>query len=146
MARKVGYWLSHTDAISVEEDHAATVLAEPARFGLDREEVLSVYRRHDESPGSEGFARDEVIRMAAKNGWLRLRIQNSNGRYIVVQGYEPEKHMDRVTSFLCDLVHRDLIAVDETIVLSDFAKASMDSVEWTEGGAASIIANGCLDL
>jgi hypothetical protein len=146
MSRKVGYWLSEKGAVPVERDHAETVLADPEQFELDRESLMALYRKHDESPGSEGFARDEVIRMAAKKGWIRVRIQNSTGNYVMLQGYEPERHLERISSFLCDLVHRDIIAADETIVLSDFASASTKTLHWTDGGAASVMNNGCLDL
>ena len=146
MSRKIGYWLSESGAVPVERDHAETVLAEPEKFELDRESVMALYRSHDEPPGSEGFARDEVIRMAAKKGWIRVRIHNTAGHYVMLQGYEPEKQLERISSFLCDLVHRDIIAADETIVLSDFATASTKTLHWTDGGAASVMNTGCMDL
>ncbi|MFP4485068.1 MAG: hypothetical protein ACOCYG_04760 [Spirochaetota bacterium] len=146
MERNIGYWLSDTDVIPVMSDHADPVLAEPERFGLTRDAVIEVYRRHDESPGQEGHARDEVIRRAAEQGWIRVRIHDLNGGRVIVQGHNPTERMERIASFLADLVNRDIIACDETVVLSDFVDNSSTTLDWSDGGVATVINNGGVDL
>lgn len=146
MARTIGYWLSDTTVVPVTDDHADAVVAEPERFGLTRDAVMEVYRRHDESPGQEGRARDEVVRLAAEQGWIRVRILKINGGRVVVQGYNPAEKIERISSFLCDLVHRDLVASDETVVLSNFADSSTKTLDWSDGGVSTVINNGCVDL
>lgn len=146
MSRVKGYWLSEHDAVSVEGDHADPLLEEPERFGLTREELLEIYEKHGEEPGKEGFARDEAIRAAAAKGWVRIRIHDVHDTFVMVQGYEPEEKLPLVSSFLCDLLHRDIIAADETVVLSNFSDSSTVTLDWSNGGASSMINDGCTDL
>lgn len=144
MKRTIGYWLSNTSSIPVERDHVDAVLAEPERFGLHRDTINQIYRKHGEDIGQEGFARDELMQLAAGNGWIRVRLHANSSSFVLVQGFDVEEQIEAVGSLLCDLVNRDTIASDETVVLSNLRDASTKTVKSVEGGVSAVINNGCL--
>jgi hypothetical protein len=59
--------------IHVPLNHISTVIADPQRFALTREEVDTVYKEYGERLGVEGEARKELLLRIIHQGWLRLR-------------------------------------------------------------------------
>ena len=53
--------------------HISTIIADPQRFGLARENIQAVYSKHGEKMGIEGKARIEIIKHLIAKGWIRLR-------------------------------------------------------------------------
>jgi hypothetical protein len=146
MPRTIGYWLSQDGSVPVTQDHIDAVVAEPERFGLDRDTITEIYRRHGEEIGREGFARDEIMRRAAENGWIRIRVHANSSSFLVVQGFEPEQQIEAIASLLCDLVNRDVIASDEAVVFSNLSDTSTKTVKSVDGGVSAVINNGCVDI
>jgi hypothetical protein len=74
MTMKTAFFLSETgDLIHVPQNHISTIIAEPERFGLSREEVQAVYDNYGERLGLEGQAREEILLKIIADGWIRLR-------------------------------------------------------------------------
>ncbi len=63
----------HGEVFEVEQSHINTVILYPARFGITREEIESVYAKHKEPVGVEGAAREEILCNLVMQGWIRLR-------------------------------------------------------------------------
>ncbi len=61
------------DLIHVAQNHISTVIADPERFGLTKEEIQTVYDRHGEKIGVEGEARKELLLRIVADGWIRIR-------------------------------------------------------------------------
>lgn len=53
--------------------HIVTVLENPEKFGLNNDVIDFIYRMFGEKKGQEGKAREEILTMLFKNGWIRLR-------------------------------------------------------------------------
>lgn len=69
--------------------HIAEVIQNPKVFGLTSESIADAYKRHDETLGHEGFARDEILTELLKIGWIRARIK---GGYLYCQvGFESKR-------------------------------------------------------
>ena len=68
------YWISPTGKIfDVEYLHIVEILNSPEKFGLTRNEVEAVHKKHNEPYGSEGKARDEIMIDLIEDGWMRVR-------------------------------------------------------------------------
>jgi len=61
------------ELIWVNDKHILTVIREPQRFGLTRDEIQAVYRAYGEKPGQEGKASKEILLKLIKKGWIRIR-------------------------------------------------------------------------
>jgi hypothetical protein len=72
--RSVAFFLSQTgDLIHVPQNHISTVIADPERFELTREEIDAVYEEYGERVGVEGMARREILLRIIADGWIRIR-------------------------------------------------------------------------
>ncbi|MFA6294160.1 MAG: hypothetical protein WC637_20385, partial [Victivallales bacterium] len=55
--------------------HIDQIISEPITFGLLVKDMVSTYKRHNETFGHEGFARDEIIAGLFRKGWVRVRFE-----------------------------------------------------------------------
>ena len=53
--------------------HIKTVINNPAKFKLKKADIEKTFKQHKEKMGSEGTARDEILKGLTKTGWIRLR-------------------------------------------------------------------------
>lgn len=68
------YWVKGDKIVAVgESSHIQHIIEAPGLFGLTREEITAAYKRHGEKLYTEGAARDELIKSACRNGWVRVR-------------------------------------------------------------------------
>ena len=69
--------------------HISQIISDPADFGLVFKDIVETYKRHNETLGHEGFARDEIIEGLFKKGWVRVSFEERGtlifqlGRYTV---------------------------------------------------------------
>ncbi|PNX47994.1 MAG: hypothetical protein BV459_03285 [Thermoplasmata archaeon M11B2D] len=54
--------------------HIELVAASPTKFLISKKEVESIYNKHNEVVGTEGKAREEIIKKILSVGFIRLRI------------------------------------------------------------------------
>jgi len=75
MTFSVAFFLSPSgDLVHVPQNHISTVIADPERFGLTKEEeIQNAYSRHGERIGVEGEARKELLLKVITQGWIRFR-------------------------------------------------------------------------
>ncbi|MFP4152442.1 MAG: hypothetical protein ACLFR8_05295 [Alkalispirochaeta sp.] len=116
-----GLWIKHEESISVPKDHASPILDDPQRFGLTQDQIDEIYARHGETPGSEGAARDELIRTATEHGWIRIRRYNDMGTRVVVQGTRIDQSVPSIPAFISRVLEQIQAQGEITIVISDFA-------------------------
>ena len=120
MAQEHGFWIKNDEWISDEGDHFSVVYADPERFGLTKEEIDGIFRRHNETIGSEGTARDTVLRRVTENGWVRVRRYNGIETRLVVQTTGVAATIPSLPSFITELrKHADLEG-PATVVVSDY--------------------------
>ena len=53
--------------------HIVTVINNPSKFKLKKADIEKVFKQHKEPMGSEGTARDEILKGLTNRGWIRLR-------------------------------------------------------------------------
>lgn len=68
-------WISPSGkAIAFENGtHIGMVIDNPTVFGLTKDKIETIYKKHNEPMGIEGYAREEIIRGLVSKGWIRLR-------------------------------------------------------------------------
>ncbi len=120
MSQEHAFWVSGETWIDAKEDHLQPILNGPEQFGLSQTRINEVYAEHGQSVGAEGAARDELIREAAKNGWVRVRRYREPANRIVIQGYDVNAKFSSIRAFLQELSQRQIVATDDTVVLSDY--------------------------
>lgn len=74
MTISVAFFLSPDGhVVHVPQNHISTVIADPERFGLTREEIEASYEENGERVGVEGKARREILLKIIADGWIRIR-------------------------------------------------------------------------
>jgi len=74
MTMSIAFFLSDMgDLIYVLDNHIATVIRDPERFGVTPAEIQTVYGKYGERIGVEGEARRKLLIEVIRGGWIRLR-------------------------------------------------------------------------
>lgn len=55
--------------------HIDQIIYEPATFGLALKDIVAAFKRHSETLGHEGVARNEIIEGLFRKGWVRVRFE-----------------------------------------------------------------------
>jgi hypothetical protein len=58
-------------------NHIGAIIQHPSKFGTNKSEVESIFKKYNEVIPSEGKARDEIIRDVVKKGFVRVRQQKN---------------------------------------------------------------------
>lgn len=72
------------DIIQLSSDrHIEEIWQNPKKFGLTLDEIEKIFKKHDERRGSEGKAREEIIRILIQKGWARIRYVRPTDSYMI---------------------------------------------------------------
>ena len=127
MPKFSAFWISPDGVVHVvPKTHLRQIASNPEMFGLTREKVLAVFRKHHESliRNSDGKARAEIVGSLLKAGWIRIR--RHNGFYESQFDTESEKSWQSIQSFFSSVIetyqgqaHWDLVVVSVDGLLVD---------------------------
>lgn len=134
------YWVSEETSVRVESTHVQALIEAPERFGLTESFIRETYESYGEHVGTEGLARDRLLREAAANGWIRVRKHVTPVNYISVQTDDIDTRISTIKSFLESLLTSGVIASDETVVVSGYEKIETLSYDWSDGGVSGLLA------
>jgi len=83
-------------------NHIAFIISNPELFGLTREEIEKIYAEHGERVGQEANAREYIIKMVAKSGWVRVRHYVRGNDYWSIQTDDTNRPQSKkaINSFL----------------------------------------------
>lgn len=71
---KAGFFISPDGVLlSIETTHIKTVISHPDKFGMTRAGIENIYRKYREPLGLEGYAREEILSVLIRRGWIRIR-------------------------------------------------------------------------
>lgn len=73
MAQGGGYWISPDGKIVAVPLHITAIIDNPQMFGYTEEQLREEFEKHGEPYGSEGKAREKILRDVMRRGWIRLR-------------------------------------------------------------------------
>lgn len=79
-----GYWVDpYGTVIPLSEDrHIHEIMKNPEKFGLTTKEIETIYKKHKESIGIEGNAREEIMSNLIREGWGRVRYISRDDSFI----------------------------------------------------------------
>lgn len=92
---KIKYKTETTDGIEFGKTHIHDLVENPEIFGFTKEQIVSIYKKHGETVGNEGEAREEIMKKVIKNGWIRIRHNTGRNldRWIIqFDNYPARKH------------------------------------------------------
>lgn len=134
------YWIAPDgDVVVVGRCHIATVIEQPERFGLTREDVEAEYRRFGEPLGLEGKARMAILVRLFGAGWVRVRHHPVSDIWVFQLGPAAwESANTRVTAFLAAALEAGVAGrwADAALLLTgpDGATQGFSSAVPAEGG------------
>jgi len=86
----LAFFLSQTgDLIHARHNPIGTVIADPERLGLTKEEIQAAYDMHGERIGVEGEAGKELILKVISQRWIRLRIYPNRHWSVTAESLTP---------------------------------------------------------
>lgn len=90
MARSTLYWISPRGKIFKDSNttHIRQVVANPKVFGVDKDWIESIYKKHNEPIGTEGDAREEILMVLFKKGYIRVRLYINKFWSITLYGFD----------------------------------------------------------
>lgn len=73
------FWYKNGKVKEVNNYHISDIIGDAEAFGLTRKEIEEIYKKHNERFGTEGKAREEIMKKVMENGWIRVRQYISQG-------------------------------------------------------------------
>ena len=137
----VGFWVSDAEIMENDESHVRVVWENSEKFGFTREHVKEIYEDFGETPGSEGRAREVIIREAAKHGWIRVRhYVNRGSDYWSIQADDAELRRVVIEQFVRYALGRGIMAANAELRIASFTSQTMTTYNYTDGGAQAYLA------
>jgi hypothetical protein len=100
-SRNNGYWVYSEDIFDVSKNtHIQFMIDNPELFGLSLNEIALVYNKYNEKLGIEARAREDLIKVAAKRGWIRIRHYTRPNEYWSIQCDSIKDREQTIKNFL----------------------------------------------
>jgi len=117
------YWISpEGDILIVNTSHIDMVFDKPELFGLSLQLLQSVYDIYNEQYRSEGKARDEILLMLFKQGWIRARRYLRPYRWSINVSSIDEKTLNNLKHFALSMMEKGHSRHDEVMLDTDEGK------------------------
>lgn len=82
MSDNMAFWAKGNKIIQVQNDiHIKDICSNPEIFGFTKKQLEEIFNKYNEDWGYEGKAREEIMVIAMKNGWVRIRQRSSKIGY-----------------------------------------------------------------
>ena len=135
-----GYWIHGDDVYDVTfSSHVRLIVENPVLFGTSAAAVQATYHRYHESPGSEGQAREELVRRAASQGWVRVR-HYSHPDYWIIQCDDTTKRLSVIREFLRWGVKQGIVKQTDEARIGGFCRTrDRLNLKWKDGGVGKFI-------
>lgn len=134
-----GYWLHGHEIYPIDETHIAALVADPALFDLSDAVVAEAYRREGETPGSEGNARESLIKRVAADGWVRVRHYRTARDYWSIQADTIVNAIPTILRFVRWAHRQQITAADDELVIVGYRDGLRIEYPFHDGGAARLL-------
>lgn len=129
------FWVKGNEIIEVHEDsHINVIRQHPEKFGLSAGTVKALYAKCGEKIGTEGSAREDIIRLAADTGWIRIRHYLTPQDYWSVQFDSWDKRKKDVVTFIKWAVSKKIISATDELRLTGYRDGFYKDFSFSEGG------------
>ena len=114
---KEAYWISPDGEIFiVHTTHIDMIFDKPELFGLNLKFIQSVYNIYNEQYRHEGKAREEILIMLFRQGWIRVRRYLKPYRWTININTIDEKTSDNLKNFAHILTDKGHSVHDEILL------------------------------
>lgn len=114
---KEAYWISpEGEILTVHTSHIDMVFDRPELFGLNLQLIHSVYNIYNEKYRSEGEAREEILIMIFRQGWIRIRRYLKPYRWTINVNTIDEKTCDNLKKTAAALMNKGHSQHDEVML------------------------------
>jgi hypothetical protein len=139
---KNGYWVSGKKVYDLTAcAHVTFIIEHPDLFHLTAEGVNEVYARHNEAVGMEGSARDELVRHAASQGWIRVKHYTEPYDYWSIQCHETGKQRPDVREFITWAIANGIMQENDPAMIIGFKdQGDLHEYKWEDGGIKQFMA------
>lgn len=124
------YWINPNGQIlDIDVDtHISQIIKEPEKFGMTKEKINNIYKKHNEPIGLEGQAREELIMDVLKLGFIRIRLYINMHWSITIYG-QSEKTKKIISSWANFAKDDKKAGPYMPVVIIDLKTDSMDKYE-----------------
>jgi hypothetical protein len=74
--RGPGYWYHDGQFLEIAGLHISAIIGNPLLYEIAENLIKTIYQKHNEVLGTDGYASEEILMEATKKGWIRV------GRYL----------------------------------------------------------------
>lgn len=134
-----GYWVRDNNILDMSDYHIHYIINSPEAFGLTKEIVVEKYQEYNERMGIEGKARQDLIKMATKSGWIRVRHYVRPDDYWSIQCDVIEDRLPVIYNFVTNLISLKLMSEGESLVLIGFERGEKKVYNFMDGGAKTFL-------
>ena len=137
-----GFWLKDNTVFDVTfSSHVAFVLDNVKLFSISVEEIKEAYSKFGEPFGSDGGkAREYLIRMATRSGWIRLRRYEKPNYWSIQCNSTRDQKADIVAFIRWAIDDARVMKADDAAVIVGFQdEKDRHSYRWEEGGVGKYI-------
>lgn len=138
-----GFWIKGNLIVDITtKTHIDYVISNPEKFGLTKEEIQRSYRKHKEHFGSEGNAREEIVRSVSSLGWIRVRqYKTKQNEYWSIQfDVYSDKNKKAIKNFIeWIMLEQGIMKKNDEVVLTGFKDNTYIKYGFSEGGVTKFL-------
>jgi len=130
-----GYWVHGNNIYDMTTDiHLDFIRDNSDLFNISKEEMDAIYAKYGERLGSEGKAREEIIKLVAKDGWVRVR-HYSKPDYWSIQCDSIKRREHTIENFIYWAIEHKLVTYDSPATILGYDNPEDKLVyDWENGG------------
>ena len=115
--------------------HVGLTIECPELFGLTGKMVMDIYKKHGEVIGSESKAREELVRLAAAKGWIRIRHYANPKDYFSIQTDDTVRRRKDIIAFVMWAIEQGIMMPDSEAQIVGFNDpGDFQEFKWADGG------------
>lgn len=134
----IAFWAKHKTFYEVDI-HIQYIIDNPDKFDLSLNDIKSIYKKYNERLGSEGKAREELIRFASKDGWIRIRHYVTPRDYWTIQFDNYNKRKRTINYFIDWALSENLMKIYDAVSLLGYDDNYQVFYSTPEGGVGKMI-------
>jgi hypothetical protein len=141
-----GYWAFGSKVFDVtSSSHINFIINNPDKFNLTEEEIQSIFDKYGEKLNLEGKAREELIKLVSKMGWMRIRHYSRPKDYWSIQVDSTKLRRTEIKNFIYWAIdHKLMYYHDPVIILGYDNPSDVQEYSYQSGGVKNFLMEGKL--
>lgn len=142
MENEQGYWVYGTKVWGVTESHHVEFMLEnPDYFDLTSQEILDMFRQNNETIEHNKITREQLIILACKRGWIRVRHYISGQNFWSIQCDRIKLRERNIRDFIEDFALKNKLMEygAKLIIIGLDSDNEMDIYKTEDGGATAFL-------